>query len=429
MRDESLLRTPFREIRAVREREDGPWPGVLVRQVSGTVGVLVDAGVLGTDWRGWDADPGGHVLTPIDLVRRPGGHDVLLPVCAERLEDFVRRRGARSALQPGEAVTLGVSVLRGCAQLVGAPDATGEWWLDDSGRPVLATDASPQRAFAAAAAALSAAAIDPRMQRAWDAAVRAVAAGRVTARDIADAEELLFAAADPEPLSTISLSPRRAVDVAPEGRVPAAGVDDAPPRPLWQSLIGSVDSDLADSVSRATTAVWRRLRTPARSRRAPLLVGGAVAAAVLAGGALWPAAGGVASVEGPGGGAAGNPTSTATATPTAEAGGPPATSAPVAPGADDLAALTAALLDARAACAGDAACLDGVVADPARPLGAGVIDLPTGERTLTLLDDFGDVAVLRVDANDSGSVPQLVVVIRRDEKWLLRDVHDVAQQP
>jgi hypothetical protein len=157
MRDESPLRTPFREIRAVREREDGPWPGVLVRQVSGAVGVFVDAGVLGTDWRGWDAAPGGHVLTPIDLVRRPGGHHVLLPVCAERLEDFVRRRGARSAFQPGEAVTLGVSVLRGCAQIAGSPDVTGEWWLDDSGRPVLATDASPQRAFAGAAAVLSAA--------------------------------------------------------------------------------------------------------------------------------------------------------------------------------------------------------------------------------------------------------------------------------
>lgn len=416
---------PFWEIRAVREREDGPWPGVLVRQASGAVGVLVDAGVLGADWGGWDAVTGGHVLTPIDLVRRPGGHDVLLPVCSERLEEFVRRRGARSELLPGEAVTLGVSVLRGCAQLVAAPDTAGDWWLDDSGRPVLATDASSERAFTAAARVLSAAAIDPRMQRAWDAAVQAVSAGRVTARDIADAEELLFAAADPEPLSTISLSPRRAADVALDARPPTP-VGDTGPRPLWQALIGSVDADLADSVSKATTAVWRRLRTPARSRRAPLLVGGAVAAAVLAGGALWPV-GGVASVEPPD--AVGNPSRTATPTATAEAGEPAATAVHGVPEADDLGALTAALLDARLACAGDAECLAGVVADPTRSLGVGAIDLPTAGRTLTLLDDFGDVAVLRVDANDGGSVSQLVVVIRHDEKWLLRDVHDVAQQP
>lgn len=407
----------------MREREDGPWRGVLVRQTSGAVVVLVDAGVVGTDWSGWVAAPGGHVLTPIDLVRRPGGHDVLLPVCTERLEDFVRRRGARSAFQPGEAVTLGVSILRGCAQIVATPEVTGEWWLDDSGRPVLATDASPQPAFGAAAAVLRAASIDPGMQRAWDAAVQAIAAGRVTNRELADAEELLFAAADPEPLSTVSLSPRRAVDVAPDARLLAAGSEDAPPRPMWQSLIGSVDGDLADSVSRATTAVWRRMRKPARSRRAPLLVGGAVAAAVLAGGALWPAAGGVASVDGRTGGAAGVPTSGATVTPTAEDPVPEATAtatvAPIAPAAGDLAALASALLDERAACAGDAGCLEGVVADPALPFGVGVIDLPAAERTLTLLDDFGDVAVLRADANDSGSASQLVVVIRRDEKWLL----------
>ncbi|WP_127818615.1 hypothetical protein, partial [Microbacterium sp. CPCC 204701] len=299
MRDENPLRSPFREIRAVRERADGPWPGLLVRTASGVVGVLVDAQVLGQHWKGWDAAPSGHVLAPIDLARTAaGGHDVLLPVCAERLEDFVRRRGARSALPPGEAVTLGVSVLRGCAQILGTPPVTGDWWLDDSGRPVLATDASPQSAVAAAAAVLGVAVVDPVLQQAWDTAVRALGAGRVTSRDLIDVEELLFAAAEPEPLSTISLSPRPAVDVAPDLRATALQVHHAAPRPLWQSLIGSVDADLADTVSRATTAVWRRMRTPTRSRRAPLLVGGAVAASVLVGGALWPSAGGVAGVGG-----------------------------------------------------------------------------------------------------------------------------------
>lgn len=431
MRDESPLRSPFREIRAVREREDGPWPGVLVRLATGSVGVLVDAGLFGPDWRGWDAAPGGHVLAPIDLVRTPaGGHDVLLPVCAERLEDFMRRRGARGALAPGEAVTLGVSVLRGCAQLLGTPEVTGEWWLDDSGRPVLATGVSSQSAFAAAAAMLEAASVDAAVNRAWGAAVQALSAVRVAARDLSDAEELLFTAADPEPLSTISLRPRRAVDVAIDPRAPAQRADDVPPRALWQSLIGSVDADLADTVSRATTAVWRRMRTPTRSRRAPLLVGAAVAATVLAGGALWPSAGGVASADHPSSEATGSSTAPmSTGGTTTEAVSSEATPMPSEPAADDVTAATAALLDARRTCAGDPGCLREVVADPAAPLGSGVIDAPSAQRALTLLDDFGDIAVLRVDAVDGALPAQLVVVVRQDEKWLLRDVHDVAQQP
>ena len=59
----------------------------------------------------------------------------------------------------------------------------------------------------------------------------------------------------------------------------------------------------------------------------------------------------------------------------------------------------------------------------------GAIDLPSGERQVALLDDFGDIAVLRVDAGDGTVASQMVVIVRRNEKWLLRDVSDVAQQP
>ena len=59
---------------------------------------------------------------------------------------------------------------------------------------------------------------------------------------------------------------------------------------------------------------------------------------------------------------------------------------------------------------------------------AGPIDAPREERTIALLDHFGGVAVLRVDAAD-GAATQLVVIERRDDEWLLRDVHDAAQQP
>lgn len=442
--DDGPLAGPYRAIRAVRAREDGPWPGVLVRTPAGDTFVLVDADVLGAQWRGWDAAADGHVLAPTDIARRLHGHDVVLPVCAERLEEFVRRRATRMPLSPGEAVTLGVSVLRGCAQIANAPDTTGEWWLDDAGRPVLATDAVTQRALDAAATVLEGVHVDPAAERTWGTALRAVTAERLSVRELEAAEEALFAIATPEPLSTVSLSPhsaaesaRRVQAVAHAGGAMDESGEAAPPS-MWRSLLAGVDNDLADSVSRATTAVWRRLRPSdrperARRRRAPWLVGGAVAAAILAGGALWPTASGVATEEpaevtataAPGQtteGTGAEPASTPTGLPDS-----PASDAPAAAPAD-LAQVAGALLDARLACKGASGCVDDVVMDAA-VLPGGAIDLPSGGRQVTLLDDFGDIAVLRVDAADGAVASQMVVIVRRNEKWLLRDVSDVAQQP
>ncbi|MFE5408879.1 hypothetical protein [Microbacterium sp. NPDC056569] len=440
--DRGSLGSPYRAIRAVRAREDAPWPGVLVRTAAGDACVLVDTDVLGPDWRGWDAAPDGHLLAPVDIVRRVDGHDAVLPVCGERLEDFVRRRAARMPLSPGEAVTLAVSVLRGCAQLASDPDASGEWWLDDAGRPVLATDASARRAFEGAAAVLEEVSVAPRAQRTWQTALRAVTAERVSIHELEAAEQALFAIAEAEPLSTVSLSPRSAAEGVPRAHDEARGAADVvhepAPRALWQTLIAGVDDDLADTVSRATTAVWRRLRrtrnTPqAGPRRAPWLVGGAVAVAVLAGGALWPTASGIATDDGTTASPAPEAEPGASAPPGAEIA-PPAdatdagASAAPAGGAVDLAVAAGDLLDARLACAGDGGCLSAVSVDAA-PLPPGAIDLPASERTVTLLDDFGDIAVLRVDATDAAMSSQIVVILRRDRKWLLRDVTDVAPQP
>lgn len=447
--DDAPLGRAYRAVRAVRAHEDGPWPGTLVRTDDGASRILVDAAVLGTDWAGWEADPEGHVLAALDVTRRAGGHDAVLPVCLERLDDFVRRRQERMPLTPGEAVTLGVSVLRGCAQLAGVAERGGQWWLDDAGRPVLATDASDSRALDASVAVLERVTPPPVMQRTWDAAVRTLGADRVSVAELAAAEDALFALSPAEPLVTVSLSPRRASEGM--ARSSAAGerprvVHEPPPRSMWQSLLRGVDEELADTVSRATTAVWRRVRPgdrPARatSRRAPWLVAGAVAAAVLAGGALWPSADVVAT----GGPAASTPAATAGAgTQVAvPAAGPDADSVEdvgASPGTDaeaaaapaaapaDLAAIAGGLLDARLACGADAECLRMVVVDGAA-IADGAIDLPADERTVTMLDDFGDLAVVRVDPDEGGIPSQLVVILRHEEKWLLRDVRDVAQQP
>ncbi len=429
----------YRPIRAVRARVDGPWPGVLAHTSAGEAFVLVDADALGAQWRGWDAAVDGHVLAPVDVARRSDGHDVVLPVCVERLEEFVRRRAARMPLSAGEAVTLGVSVLRGCLQIAAAPETTGDWWLDDAGRPVLATDASALRALDTAADVLQEVAVDPPAERTWATALRAVTAERLSVRELEAAEEALFAVATPEPLSTVSLSPRGAAEGASRADASTQGygaheVGDGAHPSLWQNLIAGVDNDLAETMSRATTAVWRRLRTAeptkrSSSRRAPWLVGGAVAAAVLVGGALWPTASGVATEDPADAVSTPAPTATgaragASPTPTASSGAPAADDGTGA----DLAQVAGGLLDARIACGGATDCLDTVVADDAT-LPEGAIDLPAGERSLTLLDDFGDIAVLRLDAVDDARPSQMVVILRRDEKWLLRDVSDVAQQP
>ncbi|MFB7885317.1 hypothetical protein [Microbacterium sp. NPDC056057] len=429
------LGSTYRAIRAVRAREDGPWPGILVRTAGGDACMLVDADVLGPHWRGWDAAPDGHVLAPADIVRRVDGHDAVLPVCSERLEDFVRRRAARMPLSLGEAVTLGVSVLRGCSQVAGTPDIEGDWWLDDAGRPVLATDVSARRVFEASAAVLEGVGVDPPAQRTWQTALRAVTAERVSVHELEAAEEALFALAEAEPLSTVSLRPRSASDGvarAHEGTHRAAdGPHEPAPRSMWQTLVAGVDDELSDTVSRATTAVWRRLRRAGDAprtgvRRAPWLVGGAVAVAVLAGGALWPTASGVATDARPGASPTATPGSAASVPDASPSATPGSDSPPGAPA--DLALLTGELLDARIACGGDASCLTTVTVDGA-PLSGGAVDRSAAERTVTLLDDFGDIAVVRVDANDGSAPSQMVVILRRDEKWLLRDVSDVAQQP
>ena len=264
--EDGPLARPYRAVRAVRAPEDGPWPGVLARTTAGESRLLVDAELLGAEWKGWDAAADGHLLAPLDIVRRPDGHDVVLPVCVERLHDFLRRRTARMPLGAGEAVTLGVGLLRGCEEIAGAAEVIGEWWLDEAGRPVLATDVTEERALHSAAAAFELVEVEPALRRTWQTGLRALTAERVSATELAACEDALFAVADAEPLSTVTLAPRGAFD-GPARSIGGfdtrlADAPQPPPRAMWQSLIAGMDDDLADSVSRATTAVWRRPMKP-----------------------------------------------------------------------------------------------------------------------------------------------------------------------
>ncbi|MDY0909709.1 hypothetical protein [Microbacterium sp. CFBP9034] len=431
-RDDDSLRAPYRAVRPVTAPTDAPWSGMLTWRPSGERCVLVDAVALGDTWIGWDADHDGHVLAALDVVRRADGHDVALPVCPERVADFLARRAAAGApLEPGESITLGVSLLRGFGQLGGRSGATGEWWLTDAGRPVLATDASDRTAVDETASLLAALAADAPRRSAWDDAIAAVASPRVSSADIERAEHELFRICDPLPLATSVSGSRTARELAVFERSDPPEAETPSRPPLWESLVRHVDGDLADLVSRTTTAIWRRSRAPGKSRRTPWLVGGATAIAVLAVGLMWPAGGaGVATADGAAS-TAPSSDSTPSAIPSPPAPAPTAEQAETAdvPPGSDLAAITADLLDRRRACGEEPPCVAGLLIDPATALTAGVIDLPAEARAVSLLDDFGGVAVLRVDAVDGAAASQLVIIARSDDAWLLRDVHDVGQQP
>ncbi|MCW3494587.1 hypothetical protein [Microbacterium sp. SSM24] len=449
---EDLLTSPYRAVRPIVAPGDGPWAGMLTSLPSGERGVLVDAEVLGAGWGGWNAVPEGHVLGPLDVVRIPGGHEIILPVCPETLEGFIMRRQASAApLTGGEAVTIGVSLLRGSVDLLGRDAVAGQWWLTDAGRPVFATDAAPSLFRDDTLAVLGALARAVPHPSAWAGAADAVSAPRPSAAELDRAEVELFTIADPVALDLTTSALRSGILPAVRND-PVGSQEREPRRALWESLARHIDADLADVVSRATTSVWRRARGARRERRrAPLLVGAGIAAAVLCVGLMWPEGeGSVATAEGAG--SAGTtpvaqPTVASTASGTEVVPGPGSQSDSVGAAPDsgtgsgsgsdpsagsgtdeDLEAGTSALLERLDRCGDDGDCIAELAMDGSagrlQPAAA-----PAERRKLVLLDDFGGMAVLRVDDSAEKVPAQLVVIALEDGEWLLRDIQDAAQQP
>ncbi|HWL79287.1 hypothetical protein [Microbacterium sp.] len=442
------LMAAYRPLRRVSGGDESPWPGALVRAASGDTCVLVEARHLDAQWPGWWADPDGHVLGALDLVRRAEGHDVVVPVCVERADAFVRRRGASGApLSPGETVTLAVSIVRGFAELVTArAPVAGRWWVTDAGRPLFACGASGEAAPFASAELLRSLAT-PATAATLDEAVRAVLAERPSRHELDAVEQRLFGLARPEPLALTVFGPRRArsamtdaaADPASPRRRAVIAESDAEPRGLIASLARHIDADLGDAVSRVVTEAWRRLRS-ARSggRRRPWLLAGGLAVAIVTGGFVWPAGADdavsteapplpVSSVptrEGSLGAAPSDETNAAgEAVAVLEESTADSTTDVPAPG--DLAAVADELLTARLACAGETSCLAAVAEDPSSTFPPGVVDLAGDARGVSLVDEFGGVAVLRVEPVGGASGAQLVVLVRGGEGWLLRDVYDV----
>lgn len=432
--------------RTVRHLEppEAPWPGCLATEGDASC-FLVDARTLG-GWAGWDADPDGHVLAPLDVVRRADGHEVVLPLCTERLARFLQRRTGRGVpLSPGEAVTVLVSVLRGTADVLArGPDASGEWWLTDAGKPVFVHAEGPDAVLAADLCLAALGDVLPEVAElrarlgAVDGADGAgsgadLAHPRALRNTLPEIEATLFARSAPAHLATTELAPARACAV---GAVPDHADDvlaEARHRP-WSPLARLVDSDLRDVVAAGWDA-WRENRRRGARRRRHGGTGGmrrrmiAVAttagAAVVAVGLLWPGGGPVSAQSGRAPVASPGTTATRVPAPVPSASSSPSETT----AASGAAAQIRTMLAARIACGDDAACRGSFLEDPGLSLPRGAID--DAGHAVVLLDDFGGAVVVRVtSAAAAGSGrSQLLVAVRSKSEWLIRDVRDVADQP
>lgn len=94
---------------------------------------------------------------------------------------------------------------------------------------------------------------------------------------------------------------------------------------------------------------------------------------------------------------------------------------------DGTEAVATTLVSALASCRseGDTTCAVAVAPGAGeRVLAALMADVSTPD--ITPVEDYGDVAVVRLDAN---GVRQMLVLVRQNDSWLVRDVYDVADQP
>lgn len=447
-------------MRRVGEPE-APFTGWLAR-VDGAVVQLVDTAEL-RHWPGWRAR-GEHVLAVHDVVRTrreaekadtealsrdgvgsrdgwdsdrdAGGHEAVIAWCVERVDAFLaRRRSGGADLSAGEVVTIAVSLIRGCVAARGTR-LTGAWWLTQDGTPTFVCGRARAGAPAgadeaigdAAGSLLESLASAPVVTSAWR--LPEIASLLRVGGDPTAAEAHLFAVTPPEPLVLAPLTPRRAAEARQSAAIQV--VEPARRGSLWGRLIarhvdigvGEMVSDAFDGARRATERARRRIARP-------WLVAVGIAGLIVVGGLAWPTSTAPPASARPG------PSASSTSpppSPSARADGEDPESVDHAgtagPGegsvdAEDPALALSAALDVLGSCR-DIPCAKDLFEDAvATELPPGAVDLPREHRSVALLDDLGGVAILSVTAVDGTTPAQLVVLVRSEQRWLIRDVRAV----
>ncbi|MFJ6547791.1 hypothetical protein [Microbacterium sp. NPDC091676] len=466
--EQAVLPQAHRTIRLLGPAE-GPLGGALVTSPDGPVVRLDAEGLRG--WAGWRYAGAQHVAAPVDVVRRPRGHDVLLPWCTETLESFLDRAArTRGGLSSGEVSTVVASMLRGLSELGPTPAAEirGVWWLTESGRPVFVLGSGQEAAPAVVAIVerLAAECADKALVRILVRVLErlrtAVAQRRVPRRLLEDGERELLEIAAPRPLEKTTddhETASAAVGVGaalrrdrsePPARTRSRERRAARDRPRAEERgavavrLRALRDHLADRVrtlrgsrGAATREQKDHRGTPPRRTRV-FVVAGACAAAVFLAGSLWPSGGG--------GSAAGTPDrrSTATARPSTPdpadetspepmgSSAPSASAGAVPPRMDDPLAALPGVMRQIAECEAheDPVCSSAMAAGSSG-ITAVVAELEGAEGAL--VDRYGDIAVVELSSSPTGpesaAASTMVVLVWADEKWLVRDAYRVADQP
>lgn len=369
----------------------------------------------------------------------------------------------------------------------------GEWWLTSDGRPVfvLGDGDAAVAASLSVLAALSEAQTDRATARVLERLREALADVRrvLPVRD--RWEEEFFELAAPRALRTSVYGPataRIARTVLGEGVDAGGGVGTSP---SGRDAYGSATDEGRSGVLSALNARWlmlaRRLgaarerwraargagarvrssstpdawgASPAKERspasrprwRRPMLVGGVTAALLIAVGVLWPTGdpdGASAVAPAPDlPGSVSRPSASSEPVPAAAepsagdsaeklSAAAPTTATETAPTTaaeteDALSALSGLLVAAAGCADADEDTLPPSCSDIwADPTGRNVTTLRARADTgsLTLVEDYGDLAALRWDAHAADDASQMIVLIRVDERWRVRDVYDVANPP
>lgn len=330
-------------------------------------------------------------------------------VLVEPLDAYLHRRDRSGLmLSPGEAVTAVIGLLRGCRGLE-HPERSARWWLTSDGRPAAADDEGAGDIIAETSDSLGTLVTlirDPETRRLTDFARESVVT--LPPRDWDALERRLLRHATPQPLVLGPLTPAAPGRVPEEERAAPAGV------------LRLLDPDLAHAVMAAGAGAARRWRT---SRALRLAVVGVVAAAAAIGilAALPvssdPPPGAIAPTSASAPTGSRTPTLTPTPFPT-----PPADER--VPLSDDVVDQARAVLMTVSSCLEPSPCAasawenGSITGDPLLPVDA--------ESPIALVDDFGGVTVVRLTAGES---EQYVTLVRRNDRWLVRAVRTVADQP
>lgn len=358
------------------------------------------------------------------------------PPTIDTVSGYLRRRGRSAhALTAGEAATLAIAVVRGCAT---APSraAPGEWRLTPEGRPVLVAHPGGDDVLAATVAVLDEVAslvsadVRPGFARLRD--------GVLTEPPPTWAllEKRLLAVVEPQPLVLGPLAP--AEPVAPRaardeqdataptfiGRIAASVRRIRPP-------VLALGVGVAAVLAVVAMTLVPRVEPATTSEDHPAGVASAAAASATAPpGRLpsaTPTADGALSAEPDAEDAApvsGTASSSDRPAPSSSASEENAVGAGAAASEiDDVRAAAASLLAALAACA-DEDCTSRLRESAARSGDPAPWDPAIAE--LDVVDDFGGLAVVRLSADGR---TQYVTLVRQEDRWLVRSVRDVADQP